>query len=90
MLKSAGADLCDETVKVGVGGSFAVEVAAAEVEDGLIVDHERAVRVLEGRVCRQDRVVRLDDGRRDTGGRVDGELQLGLLGVLDAETLHQQ
>ena len=83
-------DLADETVQVGVGRALDVQVAAADVVDGLVVDHEGAVRVLQGGVGRQDRVVRLDHGRGDLRGRVDGELQLGLLAVVDTEALHQQ
>lgn len=54
-----GDDLSDETVEVGVGGSLDVEVATADVVDRLVVHHEGAVRVLQGRVRGQDRVVRL-------------------------------
>jgi len=89
-MHGTGVHLCNEAVKIGVGGTLAVEVAAAEVEDGFVVDHKRAVGVLEGRVGRQDRVVWLDDGRRHARCRVDGKLQLGLLGVLHAEAFHQQ
>merc|ERR1712179_487936 len=38
----------------------------------------------------QDGVVWLHDGGGDLGGRVDGELQLGLLAVVHAEPLHEQ
>jgi len=47
-------NLCYEAIEISVGRTFTVEVAATQVEDGLVVDHERAVRVLEGRVGRQD------------------------------------
>ena len=76
-------DLADQTVQVGVGRAFDVEVAAADIVDGLVVDHECAVRVLQGGVGRQDGVVGLDNGRRDLGGRVDGELELGLLAIVN-------
>jgi len=46
--------------------------------------------VLEGGVGGQDGVVWLDDGGRDLGRWVDGKLQLGLLSVVDTETLHEQ
>merc|ERR1719231_517945 len=83
-------DLGDEPVEVGVGRALDVEVPAADVVDGLVVDHERAVGVLEGGVAREDRVVRLDDGGRDLRGRVDGELELRLLAVVDREPLHEE
>ncbi len=46
--------------------------------------------MLQGGVGGQDRVVGLDDSGGDLRGRVDGELQLGLLAVVDGQTLHQQ
>ncbi len=54
--------MTDEAVEVGVGGPLDVQVPAADVIDGLIVDHEGAVGVLQGRVGGQDGVVGLDDG----------------------------
>ena len=48
------------------------------------------VGVLESGVGRQDGVVGLDDGGGDLGGRVDGELELGLLAVVDGQALQQQ
>jgi hypothetical protein len=83
-------DLGNETVQVGVRGPLNVQVAPADVVDGLVVDHERAVRVLESGVGRENRVVRLDDGGRDLGCRVDRELELRLLAVVDREPLEQE
>ena len=83
-------DLSDESVQIGVGRSLDVEVTTADVVDGFVVDHEGAVRVLQGRVCRQDGVVWLDDGSGDLWSGVDGKLQLRLLSVVDAESFHEQ
>eukprot|EP00916_Digyalum_oweni_P009708 GHVL01016352.1.p1 GENE.GHVL01016352.1~~GHVL01016352.1.p1 ORF type:complete len:468 (-),score=45.07 GHVL01016352.1:77-1480(-) len=85
-----GHDLADQTVEVGVGGTLDVQVTAADVVDSLVVDHEGAVGVLQGGVGGQDGVVGLNHGGGDLGGGVDGELQLGLLAVVDGQTLHQQ
>ena len=85
-----GNDLSDETIQVGVGWSFDVEVATADVVDGLVVDHEGAIRMLQGGMGGQDRVVGLHDGRRDLGGRVDGELELGFLSEVDGQPFHKQ
>jgi len=41
-------------------------------------------------VGRQDAVVRLDDGRGDLRRRVDSKLQLGLLAIVNAQTLHEK
>ena len=60
-----GDNLSDQSVQVGVGGSLDVQVSAADVVDGLVVDHEGAVRVLEGCVGGQDGIVRLNNGCGD-------------------------
>ena len=83
-------DLANETVQVGVTGPFDVQVATADVVDGLVVNHEGAVRVFQGSVGGEDGVVWLHHRGGDLGGRIYGELQLGLLSVVHGETLHQQ
>jgi hypothetical protein len=55
--------------------------------DSPVIDHERAVGVLEGGVGGQDSVVRLDDGVAEPGGGINAELELGLLSVIGGETL---
>jgi len=85
-----GDDLGNETVEVGVSGTFDVKVAAANVVDGFVVNHEGTVGVLKGGVGGQDRVVGLNDSGGNLGGGVDGELELGLLSVVDRETLKEE
>jgi hypothetical protein len=86
-----GADnLGDETVQVLVWGSRNIEVATADIVDSLVVDKESTVGVLNGAVSRQDSVVRLNNGSRCSGSRVDSELELGLLAVLGGETLEEE
>ena len=79
-----------EPVEVGVGWTVDVQVAAADVEDGLVIHHESTVRVLEGGVGGQDGVLGLHDGGGDLGRRVDSKLQLGLLAVVHGQTLHEE
>ena len=62
----------------------------ADVIDGLVVDHESAVGVLQSGVGGQNAVVRLNDCSRYLRGRVDGKLKLRLLAIVDGEALHQQ
>ena len=71
-------DLGEEAVEVRVRGALDVEVAAADVVEGLVVEHERHVGVLEERVRREHRVVGLDDGGGDLGRGVDAEPSLDL------------
>ena len=82
--------LRNKPVEVLVVGALQAEVAAADVVDGLVVDHERAVRVLEGGVGGEDRVVGLDDGGGGLGSGVDAELELALLAVVEGQALHQE
>jgi hypothetical protein len=82
--------LGDQAVQVLVVGALNAEVPPADVVDGLIVDHEAAVGVLERRVGGEDGVVRLDNRGGDLGRRVDAELELALLAVVDGQALHEQ
>ena len=83
-------DLANEPVQVGVGGTINVKVAAADVIDGLIVNHEGTVRVLQSGVGGQDGIVGLNHSSGHLRGRVDGELKLGLLAIVNREALHEQ
>jgi len=85
-----GNDLADETVQVGVSWSLNVEVATADVVDGLVVDHEGTVGVLQGGVGGEDGVVGLDDGGGDLWGWVNSKFELGFLAVVNGEALHQE
>ena len=60
-------DLADEPVEVGVARSLDVVVAAADIVDRLVVDHEGAVDVLEGGLGAQRRVVGLHHGSGHLG-----------------------
>lgn len=90
VLESARRTLSDQAVQVDVVGALEPEVAAANIVDGLVVDHEGAVGVLQGGVGGQDRVVRLNNGDGRLRSGVDTELQLALLAVVDGQTLHEE
>jgi len=85
-----GDNLGDEAVEVGVGRALNVEGATADVVDGLVVEHNSDVGVLEERVGGEHRVVRLDDSGSDLRRRVDGEAELGLAAVVDGEALEEK
>jgi len=83
-------NLSDQPVQVGVGWSLDVQVTAADVIDGLVVNHEGAVRVLQSGVGGQDGVVGLNHGSGNLGCRVDSELKLALLSVVHRQPLHEK
>jgi len=85
-----GDDLGNESVQVGVGGSLDVQVTAADVVNGLVVEHDGDVGVFEEGVGRQDGVVGFNNCGGDLGGGVDGEAELGLLAVVDGESFEQE
>ena len=85
-----GDDLVDEGVEVGVGRALDVERAAADVVDGLVVEHDGDASVLEEGVGGEHGVVGLDDRGGHLGGGVDGETELGLLAVVDGEALEEE
>ena len=85
-----GDNLRDESVQVGVGGALNIEVAAADIVDGLVVEHDGDIGVLEERVGGEDRVVGLNDGGGDLRRGVDGETELGLLAVIDGKSLEEE
>jgi hypothetical protein len=82
--------LRNEAVEVDKVRARDVQVATADVIHSLVIDKERAVRVLDGAVRREHGVVGLNHGRRDAGGRVHGELELRLLAVVGRQALEQQ
>jgi len=83
-------DLGDQSVQVGVGGALDIEVSTADIVTGLVVEHDGDVGVLEEGVGGEDGVVWLDNGGGDLGRRVDGETELGLLSVIDGESLEEE
>ena len=68
-----GHDGGDEVVQVTVGGVVELESPHADVVEGLVVDTEGLVRVLNELVDGEGGVVGLDNGIGDLGGRHDGE-----------------
>ena len=85
-----GDDLGNESVQVGVGGALNVEVAAADIVDGLVVEHDGDIGVLEEGVGGEHGVIGLNDGGGDLGRGVHGETELGLLAVVDGESLEEE
>ncbi|OQR92756.1 hypothetical protein ACHHYP_03229 [Achlya hypogyna] len=83
-------DLCNEAVEVGVRGALNIKRALANVVDGFVVKHNGDIGVLKKRVGREYRVVRLNDGSRDLGRRVDREAKLRLATVVNREAFEEE
>ncbi len=83
-------NLSDQPVQVGVGGALDIEVTTADVIEGLVVDLVGDIGVFQQRVDAQHGVVRLDDGGGDLRAGPHGEGDLGLLPVIDGQTLHHE
>ena len=58
-------DLRQKPVEIGVRGTFDVQITPTDVVQRLVINHERAIGVLQRRVGDQQRVVRFDDRRGD-------------------------
>ena len=85
-----GHNLTNQTIQVGIRRSLNVQIATTDVVDSFIVYHEGAVRVFQGGMGGKDGIVRLYHGSGDLGSRVDRELQLGLLSIVDRQSLHEE
>ena len=85
-----GDDLSDESVQVGVGWSLDIEVSSADIVNGLIVEHDGDISVLEEGVGGENGVVWLNNGGGDLWGWVDGETELGFLTVIDGKSLEEK
>ena len=82
--------LRDEAVQVGVGGPLDVQRAPADVVDGLIVEQDGDVSVLQQRVGGQHAVVGLNNRGGHLRGRVHSETKLGLLSIVHRQALEEE
>merc|ERR1719216_453315 len=85
-----GHGLGHDTVHVAVGGALHLEVALEDLVDGLVVEDQGHLGVVEEQVGGEEAVVGLDDHRREVGRGVDLEADLGLLAVVHGEALEHQ
>jgi len=85
-----GDNLGDKSVKVSVGWSLNVEVSSADIVHGLVIEHDGDISVLKEGVSGEDRVVWLNNGGGDLWGWVHSESELGLLSVINGESLEEE
>lgn len=82
--------MSDQTVQVLVPRTLNSQIAAADIVDGLIIDHETAVGMFQSSVGCENGVVWLHNGSGILGSGVNAEFELALLRVINGQTLHQQ
>merc|ERR1719222_678946 len=85
-----GRDLRDDAVQVGVGRALNVEAAAAHIIDGLVVQAEGHISVLQQGVGGKHVIVWFHDSSGNLGSRGHGVRQLGLFAVVDGQTLQKK
>ena len=83
-------DLTNQAIQIGVRWSLDIEVPTAKVVNSLVINHEGAVRMLQGGVGGKDGIVRFHYSRRDLRRGVDSKLQLGFLAVVNWKAFHEQ
>jgi hypothetical protein len=85
-----GDNLGDQSVEVGVSWSLDIEVSSADVINGFVVNHNSNIGMFEEGMGGENGVVWLDNGGGDLWGWVHGETELGLLTVIDGESLEKK
>ena len=78
-----GDNLGNESVQVGVGGSFNIQVSSADIVDSFVIEHDCDISVLQEGVSGEHRVVWFYYSSGDLRGWIDGESELGFLSVID-------
>jgi hypothetical protein len=85
-----GDDLSDQSVQVGISGSFDVQISSADIVNGFVIQHNTDVGVFQQGMGGQDGVIRFNDGGRDLGRGIDGESQFGFFTVIDGQSFQQE
>jgi hypothetical protein len=83
-------DLSNESVEIGVSGSFNIELSSADIVDSFVIKHNSDISVFKEGVSGQDGVVGFNDGSGDLRRRIDSETELGLLAVIDGESFEEE
>ena len=60
-------NLGNESVQVGVGGSFNIQVSSADIVNSFVIEHDCNISVFEEGVSREHRVVWLNHSGGDLG-----------------------
>jgi hypothetical protein len=85
-----GHNLSDESVQVGVGRSLNVQVSAAHIVQGLVIQAESTVSVLKKGVGGKDVVVWFHNSSGHLRSRGHSEGKLGLAAIVDGKSLKEK
>lgn len=88
--RNAAHNLRDQTIQMLERRTLDVEVAAADVVDGFVVDEEGAVGVLDCGMRGEYGVVGLYDGGGHAGSGVDGEFEFAFFAVVGGEAFEEE
>jgi len=55
-------NLSNESVQVGIGWSFNIEISSADIVDGFVIEHNGNIGMFEEGVGGKDGVIRFNDG----------------------------
>ena len=83
-------DLSDESVQVGIGGSFNIEISSADIIDSFVIEHDCNISMFKEWMGGQDWVVWFNDGGWNLRWWVNGETEFGFLSVIDWESLEEE
>lgn len=82
--------LRNKSVEVAITWTLDIKIPVANIVDGLIVNHERAVRVFDGEMCGQDGIVGFHHCCADPWSRVNCKLKLGFFPIVEGQPFHEQ
>ena len=83
-------NLGNESVQVGVGWSFDIEISSADIINGFVINHNGNISVLKEGVSGEDGVVWLNNCGGDLWGWVDNKSELGFFTIIDGKSLEEE
>jgi hypothetical protein len=83
-------NLTNKSVKIGVGWSLNIKGSSAHIVEGLVIQTESTVSVLEKGMGRKYVVVWLDNGSGDLRSRSNSEGKLGLSTIVNGKSLKKK
>jgi len=83
-------DLSNQSVQVGISGSFDIQVTSTDIIEGFIINLIGDISVFQEGVDTQDGVIGFDNGGSNLRTRPNGERDLGFFTIIDGETFHHE